>query len=187
MTHHQIINLQARIGTSTDGFWGEQSTAKCQAYLRSMMPKDNPWPKTSQAELTRFYGDAGDESKLINLDVHDLGVRYDGKDVKTIRCHHKVAPSLRHILSEIAQTPHALVLKKYGGVYNNRPMRNGSLPSLHARGAAIDLAPDTNGNRDHWPTRSDMPLEVMEIFAKEGWIPAGAFWSRDSMHYQATQ
>jgi hypothetical protein len=32
-----------------------------------------------------------------------------------------------------------------------------------------------------------MPLDVMEIFAREGWLAAGAFWGRDSMHMQATQ
>ena len=66
-------------------------------------------------------------------------------------------------------------------------MRGGSLPSLHARGAAVDLDPDHNGNGTSWPTRAIMPLEVMEEFAKEGWLAAGAFWGRDSMHMQATQ
>ena len=56
-----------------------------------------------------------------------------------------------------------------------------------ARGAAIDLRPTTNGNRMHWPTASDMPIEVMEIFAVEGWLSAGAFWNRDSMHFQSTK
>jgi hypothetical protein len=27
----------------------------------------------------------------------------------------------------------------------------------------------------------------MEEFAKEGWLSAGAFWSRDAMHFQATK
>jgi hypothetical protein len=107
--------------------------------------------------------------------------------VKSIRCHHKVAPSLRRVLENIAKTPHHWVLKEYAGVFNNRPMRGGSLPSLHARGAAIDLAPSTNGNREHWPSRSNMPIEVMEIFAREAWLPAGAFWSRDGQHFQATR
>jgi hypothetical protein len=66
-------------------------------------------------------------------------------------------------------------------------MRGGSTPSLHARGAAIDLAPSTNGNREHWPSRSNMPIEVMEEFSKEGWLSAGACWSRDGMHFQATR
>ena len=188
MTRNQIIELQKRIGTTPDGFWGPKSIARCKDYLRSFMPLvSHPWPKTDQASLTAFYGKAGDESQLVNLAVGDLDIRYDGKNVKTIRCHHKVAPSLRRILEEIAKTPHAWVLKEYAGCYNNRPMRGGSTPSLHARGAAIDLAPSTNGNREHWPSSANMPIEVMEIFAKEGWLSAGAFWSRDSMHHQATR
>jgi hypothetical protein len=66
-------------------------------------------------------------------------------------------------------------------------MRGGSNWSLHAYGAAIDLAPHNNGLHTHWPTRATMPLEVMEIFARQGWLPAGAFWSRDPMHFQATR
>jgi len=187
MQYHQIIELQKRIGTTPDGFWGQNSTIRCQAHLRSLMPKDNPWPKSDQSSLTEFYGRAGDEKVLVKLDVSDLGIRYDGKDVQSIRCHHKVAPSLRVVLERISKTPHNWVLKEYAGCFNNRPMRGGSLPSLHARGAAIDLAPNTNGNREHWPSRSNMPIEVMEEFAKEGWLPAGAFWSRDAMHFQATR
>jgi hypothetical protein len=66
-------------------------------------------------------------------------------------------------------------------------MRGGSLPSLHARGAAIDLDADNNGNHVAWPVRATMPLEVMEAFAREGWLSAGAAWLRDGMHFQATQ
>ncbi len=65
-------------------------------------------------------------------------------------------------------------------------MRGGSTPSLHARGAAVDLDPDYNGNLVSWPAKAAMPLEVMEAFAREGWLAAGAFWGRDAMHFQAT-
>lgn len=187
MTRNQIVELQKRIGATPDGFWGPASIKACKDHLRDLMPQDHPWPTTDQASLTKFYGRAGDETQLVNLAVGDLDIRYDGKNVKSIRCHHKVAPSLRRILELISKTPHSWVLKEYGGVYNNRPMRGGSLPSLHARGAAIDLAPSTNANREHWPSSANMPLEVMEEFAKEGWLPAGAFWQRDSMHFQATR
>jgi hypothetical protein len=102
-------------------------------------------------------------------------------------CHHKVAQSLKRILEEIAAGPNAAILRQYAGVYNNRTMRNGTSPSLHARGAAIDLAPDANANSTHWPIRATMPLEIMEAFAREGWLPAGAFWGRDAMHFQATR
>jgi hypothetical protein len=188
MTRAEIIKLQERIGTVPDGFWGAKSIAACQKHLRMFMPRPSPWPTTSQAALTAFYGKAGDESQLVNLDVVGLGVKYDGKAVKTIRCHRKVADSLKRVIIALSQIPEGkAALAQYAGCYNNRTMRGGSLPSLHARGAAIDLSPDKNQNRQAWPVSASMPIEVMECFAREGWIPAGAFWGRDAMHFQATQ
>jgi hypothetical protein len=186
MNKQQIIDLQKKIGVEPDGFWGPKSIAASQKHLRRLMPEPNPWPKSDQKSLQAFYGSPGDESKLTNLDVSGLGVKYDGKAVKTIRCHKAVAASLRRVLEKLSVS-HPEILVEYAGVYNNRAMRGGSTPSLHARGAAIDLDPDTNGNSTHWPTKATMPFEVMEEFAKEGWLAAGAFWSRDGMHFQATQ
>jgi len=187
MNQTDIKAMQRRIGVTDDGFWGPKSIAACQAHLRKFMPAKNPWPATDQASLTKFYGKAGDESKLVPLNVEGLGLKYDGKPVKIIRCHAKVADSLRRILVRLAASPHKAVLSEYAGCFNNRAMRGGSLPSLHARGAAVDFDPDHNGNHVSWPTAATMPLEVMEEFAREGWMPAGAFWSRDAMHFQATQ
>jgi hypothetical protein len=187
MTRAKIIAMQERIDVTTDGFWGPRSIASCQRHLRALMPEDCNWPVASQAALSGFYGAAGDPMQLTSLPVQGLGIEYDGKPVKSILCHHKVAASLKRILEEIAAGPHAAILREFAGVYNNRPMRGGSLPSLHARGAAIDLAPGTNANSTHWPSRATMPLEVMESFAREGWLAAGAFWSRDAMHFQATK
>jgi hypothetical protein len=187
MTRIEIQEMQERIGTTPDGFWGPQSIAACQKHLRKLMPKPHPWPKSDQASLSAFYGAAGDPMQLTAIPVLTLGVHYDGKPVKSIMCHHKVAQSLKRILEEIAAGPHAAILTTYAGVYNNRPMRGGSLPSLHARGAAIDLDPATNRLSQSWPVSATMPLEVMEAFAREGWLAAGAFWGRDAMHFQATQ
>jgi hypothetical protein len=185
MTQAQIKLIQQRIGTTPDGFWGPKSIAACQRHLRSLMPSPNPWPKTDQASLTRFYGPPGDESKLVNLPVAGMGIRYDGVAVRTIRCHSKVANSLLRALQAMAEE-FPEILAQFAGCYNNRKMRGGSLPSLHARGAAIDFAPDTNGLNTAWPTRATMPFGVMEIFAREGWKAAGAFWGRDAMHFQST-
>lgn len=186
MNRAQIIAMQDKLRVTPDGFWGPKSNAACQKHLRALMPVPNPWPAADQASLTKFYGRAGDESQLINLGVEGLGVKYDGKAVMTIRCHVKVAESLRRVLQSLAVS-HPQIAAQYAGCYNNRAMRGGTTPSLHARGAAVDFAPDTNGNRVHWPISASMPLEVMEIFAFEGWLPAGAFWSRDAMHFQATR
>lgn len=186
MTKQEIQTMQKKIGVEPDGFWGPQSITACQAHLRQPMPAKNPWPATNQPSLTQFYGQPGDESKLTALNVEGLGIEYDGKPVRIIRCHAKIAASLKRILTAISQGPHRQILKKYAGCFNNRPMRGGTLPSLHARAAAIDLDPESNANHTPWPTHATMPLEVMEEFAKEGWLPAGAFWHRDGMHFQAT-
>jgi hypothetical protein len=186
MTQTQIKEIQTKIGVTPDGFWGPKSIAACQRHLRKLMPSPNPWPATDQASLTRFFGDAGDESKLINLSVVGLGLKYEGKVVKTVRCNAKVGDSLLRVFQSLSKT-HPEILAKYAGCYNNRKMRGGSLPSLHARGAAVDLDPDNNGNLVNWPMKATMPFEVMEAFAKEGWLSAGAFWGRDSMHGQATR
>lgn len=187
MTFSEIQKLQERIGAYPDGFWGPRSIESCKKHLISLYPKVNPWPKSDQKSLLDFYGKPGDESNLTPLIVSHLDIQYDGNPVWTIRCHNKVARSLFNVLAEINGSEDHRILREYAGVFNNRPMRNGNLPSLHARGAAIDLDPNNNQNLSHWPTKSSMPISVMEAFAKEGWLSAGAFWGRDSMHFQATQ
>lgn len=188
MNRAEICNLQQRIGAEPDGFWGPKSVEACQKYLRKFLTGPSPWPKTDQASLQKFYGSPGDESQHATISVSGLGLKYDGKPVQKITCHKKVADSLLRILTALSKFPEGQeALAGYAGVYNNRPMRGGSTPSLHARAAAIDLNPDANGNKVHWPTSATMPIEVMEVFAGEGWMPAGAFWSRDAMHFQATQ
>ena len=186
MKTSDIVAIQKKVGTTPDGFWGPKSITACQVYLRSLMPVPNPWPGTSQSELTDFYGKAGDESRLTNLNVEGLGLKYEGRAVKTVLCHGKVAESLHRVLAALAGT-HPEILAQYAGCYNNRIMRGGSLPSLHARGAAIDLDPDPNDNHTSWPSVAVMPFDIMEAFAKEGWLSAGAFWGRDAMHFQATR
>lgn len=185
MRKEEIITLQKHIGATTDGFWGPKSIATCQRHLRALMPSPNPWPKSDQRSLTAFYGAAGDESQLVNLPA-PVEMLYEGRRIKTIRCHRKVADSLGRALTDAyARRPD--VVQRYDGCFNNRPMRGGSLPSLHARGAAIDLDAGRNGNRVSWPVAATMPIEIMEAFAREGWVNLGWLIGRDSMHHQACQ
>lgn len=191
MNQKEIIAIQTRIGATPDGRWGPKSRAACQAHLRALMPTPNPWPMDNESELIRFYGRPGDESNLVSFDF-PFPMYYEGKRVLRSRCHHKVKDSLLRILGEIGTRwiNHRGILEEaedYGGIYNFRKMRGGSSTSRHAWGIAIDLDPDDNGNRTPWPEKADMPLEIMEAFAREGWLSAGAFWSRDAMHFQATR
>ena len=187
MTREQIIDTQKRIGTNPDGFWGPKSVAACQKHLRALMPKINQWPSANTSAMVKFYGPPGDESQLVLLDVSAYGIRYEGKIVKTLRCHRKVGGSLLSVIRQIHNSPFSYVLKEYNGCFNFRNSRGSSSLSKHAWGAAIDFLASKNGNKTHWPIAATMPIEVMEIFAREGWIAAGAFWSRDAMHFQATR
>lgn len=78
-------------------------------------------------------------------------------------------------------------IDKFFGSYVNRPQRGGTQPSKHAWAAAIDL--DANHNKLHtaWPTKSRMPLQVIEVFAQNGWVNLGTVIWRDAMHFQFTQ
>ena len=183
MNADQIKTIQERIGATPDGFWGPRSIAAAKVWLKRLNAYSREWPGTSQAELTAFYGTAGDESRLVNLPVS--GIYYEGQLVKTIRCHEKVAESLGRIIPKLVKE-FPEIAREYAGCYNNRAMRGGSTPSLHARGAAVDFAPDANGNHVHWPAVAAMPWGVIEIFASEGWLSAAVHWGRDAMHFQAT-
>lgn len=187
MTAAEIKRTQQRVGTVPDGFWGPKSIAACQRHLRALMPNPNPWPATSQSALQAFYGSPGDESQLVWLpEPVDLKLYDKTGEVTRIRCHRKVADSLSRAITEAYKVAPD-VISRYFGCYVNRPMRGGSTPSLHARGAAIDFDANRNGNHTAWPVKSSMPIEVMECFAREGWVAAGAFWGRDAMHFQATR
>jgi len=185
--------MQETVGAEPDGFWGPRSIAACQRYLRSLMPKPHPFPKQDQRSLEAFFGPPG-KVPLVKVPVPYKMYLYDGPGtVKTISIHEKLAESLEAVLKELAkryktdEDRATAGINRYFGTYVNRRMRGGSLPSLHARAAAIDFDANRNGNRTNWPAAARMPLDVMEIFAREGWLSAGAFWSRDAMHHQATQ
>ncbi len=192
MNQTQIKIIQETVGTEPDGFWGPKSVAACQRHLRALMPKPHPWPKVDQASLTKFYGPAGSVPMAPVFVPYKMFLYQGPSTVKSISVHEKLAPSLERILLELGKrykTDEARSeagINKFYGVYANRNMRGGSLPSLHARAAAIDFDAPRNGLNTHWPTRAHMPLDVMEIFAREGWLAAGAFWGRDAMHMQAT-
>lgn len=184
MTRAEIIAIQEKVGVEPDGFFGPKSIAATQKHLRALMAKAGHRPLPNAGDLRLYFGEPGDESNLVNLPVQ--GVKYAGKAVKTIRCNKRCAESLSSILLELADAAPWL-LERYDGCFNFRPMRGGTAWSLHAYGAAIDFDAANNGNHTHWPARATMPFVVMEIFARHGWLSAGAFWNRDAMHHQMSQ
>lgn len=191
MNDAEIRAIQRKIGTLDDGVFGGKSRAALQTYLDSLKPSPNLWPKSDNASLRAFYGEPGDEDNLVRIEF-PFKTLYEGRPVTNTRCHRKVAASLTRILKTIGEKfgnqPGIMEeASDYGGLFNFRLKRGGSSYSLHAYGAAIDLDADDNTFKDVWPQHADMPLEIMEVFAREGWVSAGGEWGYDAMHFQATQ
>lgn len=189
MTTEQIQKMQRIVGVNPDGFWGPKSIRRCRDHLKSLMPTPNPWPFSTREGLRDFYGEPGDEANLVPISF-PFPMFYGEKLVTKSRCHKKVHDSLMRILTRLGTfeggTREILdPVSDYGGIYNFRNKRGGTSLSVHAWGAAIDLDADDNSFRDPWPLVADMPLEIMEEFAKEGWQSAGAFWGYDAMHFEA--
>lgn len=194
MNTKEIMEMQRRIGLTgddVDGFWGPKSIRTCKAHLRMMMPYPHPFPFPDQSSLRAFYGDPGDESNLVSFQF-PYPMYYGGKLVTKSRCHKKIVDPLLRVLEKIGSIyggNEGIIeeAEDYGGIYNYRPKRGGTSWSVHAWGAAIDLDADDNSFRDSWPMKADMPLEIMECFAREGFVSAGAFWGYDAMHHEATR
>lgn len=196
MKEAEIIRTQERVGTKGDGSWGQNSIDACQKYLRDMMPSPHPFPAENTQEFLNFYGRHGEPDgftppgKKITL---PFTIFYEGKAVNSLTAHEKCADSLLRVFERLAKafpdekSRKAAGILTYDGLYNPRLKRGSSTSwSMHSWMNAIDLNAGENGNSTHWPVASTMPIEVIECFAQEGWLSAGAFWGRDAMHFQAT-
>lgn len=198
MTQKEIKHVQEVIGVVVDGFWGPLSTQGAKDHLRSLMPVGRFPTQREVRENTSIFGQNGVPDgytpplKRITLpfSLHLYG--QENEEVKRIPCHEKCADAMLAVFHRLADVYTTTKERKeagildYFGVYNPRFIRHGRVWSMHAYAIAIDLDAKRNKNRSHWPTISKMPIEVMECFAKEGFLAAGAFWSRDAMHFQAT-
>jgi len=196
MKASQIIKLQERIGTLPDGFWGPKSILACQKHLRALMPVPARFPADGTAKFTHFYGahgvDGGYTPPLKTITL-PFTLYYEQTPVKKLAAHVQCADSLLAVFERLAvafPTPQARQeagILTYDGLYNPRLKRGSSTSwSMHSWATAIDFNAAKNGNKTAWPVQAVMPIEVMECFAMEGWLSAGAFWGRDAMHFQAT-
>lgn len=116
-------------------------------------------------------------------------------DIKTkatrLMAHQLVFDSLYDALEEIKNYRGYDYLREQGleilgGVYNYRPMRNGSALSTHSWGIAIDLNPHKAPyrlKRENGSWVNDQPVFIREAFLKRGWVS----FLHDGMHFQAAQ
>jgi len=209
----QMLATDAGIDAGlTDGFWGPQTQFAFDSLLyfeeHGLLPPNwrdetpvpqnpNSWPAQSESELIAFYGQPGDESKLVLVDVpyeHRLAWDLNTK-VRRIRCHNKVADSLLRVLNKVKQRYgddqiRQLRLDRFGGCYNLRRMRGGSAWSTHAWGIALDYDPDMNRlnwGRDKASFAKPEYSSWWQYWEEEGWVSLGKSANYDWMHVQAAK
>ena len=111
------------------------------------------------------------------------------KPVRHILIHRRIAVAVKDALEEIGdyKGPDYLLEKDYdlfGGTYNYRPTRGGSLLTTHAWCISIDLNPDLGPYRKRdkngqWV--NNQPEFITEAFLKRGFVT----FPWDMMHFQA--
>ena len=208
----QIMALDQGIATGpVDGFYGPQ-TAYAVAQLlwlethgrlpgawRDWVPPANPngWPVEREADLAAFYGQPGDESQLVMVDLPyphrlswDLATR-----VERTRCHQKVAAALVRVLGRVLaeygrDRIRELHLDRFGGCFNVRRKRGGTARSTHAWGIAMDYDPDRNAlqwGRDRAAFARPSYDAWWHCWEEEGWVSLGRSANFDWMHVQAAR
>ena len=155
-------------------------------------PVNNRWPNRSQLES--FYGRPGTGHTMLNI-PYPMRIAWNTRQtVNRVTVHSKCADSLERILKEILQVYGYDELRKlgidlFGGIYNNRNIRGGSVPSVHAYAAAIDLDPERNQLRwgsDRAVFARPAYSKMIDAFEREGWVSLGRERNFDWQHFQAS-
>lgn len=141
----------------------------------------------------KMYGDCrkGEMTKKL-VDVVWLRRKW-GKTIK-ITGVNGVAEQLEKVSMELDRLPSRF--DKYlfppAGTFSCRPIAGTMRPSAHSTGTAIDIStahshywrwsdPDGNG-RYRW--QNEIPMEIVEIFERHGFIWGGKWYHYDTMHFE---
>jgi hypothetical protein len=165
-------------------------------------------PRDTDAELIAAYGPPGAQGgrspDLVPL-IPPYPMRLSWSPYSPVArtsVHRLAHDDLMAILTEIGETYNAderkfLGLDLFGGIYNPRRRTGGGRMSTHAWGIAIDIDIARNRYGQRWrpqtaaapgrPAQAGdawMPLAVVQMFERRGWV-AGARWrTADAMHFQ---
>jgi hypothetical protein len=169
-----------------------------QTYRRGQM-KGNPGVNESpgrirnEAFFAKMYGDCnkGEVSKRMRNVRWMPKTKAQNIQVTTVN---DVAGRLERIIAELEGMPDRFkaFLVPSAGTYNCRVVADTGKPSMHASGAAIDIA---TAQTDYWvwargkgpgaiPYRNKIPLEIVEVFEKENFIWGGKWYHYDTMHFE---
>jgi LysM repeat protein len=104
------------------------------------------------------------------------------KSATGIRCHRLLALLFTEVFQRITASGLKATVKTYGGCYQYRAKRNGSKPSTHSWGIAIDFNVGTNA----MGTAGDMDPRLVKLMEDMGFLWGGRWGGagKDPMHFQ---
>jgi D-alanyl-D-alanine carboxypeptidase len=139
-----------------------------------------------------MYGDCNKGEVVRNLRTIDWLPKHGGGKV-TVTTLNGVASALEKVSRELDELPGNLIkyLVPAAGTYNCRKIAGSSARSMHAYGAAIDI---NTGFADYWRWvssdrtqprwRNRVPIRIVRIFEKQGFIWGGYWCHFDTMHFE---
>ena len=153
----------------------------------------DPGRARNAALFDKLYGDCGKGEVAANLvDVVWLPRKW-GRIVKVTKSN-GVAEKLAAVSKELDALPARFdpFLFPSAGTYNCRVIAGTTRVSAHGHGIAIDIATERS---DYWrwagakaggaiPYRNRIPMEIVEIFERHGFIWGGRWYHYDTMHFE---
>jgi hypothetical protein len=139
-----------------------------------------------------MYGDCTKNEVVKNLRTVPWLPKHGGGNV-AVTTENGVAGALESVSRELDELPGDLAkyLIPLAGAYNCRKVAGSSVKSMHAYGAAIDIntkysdywrwAP-SDRNQPRW--RNRIPIQIVRIFEKHGFIWGGYWYHYDTMHFE---
>jgi peptidoglycan L-alanyl-D-glutamate endopeptidase CwlK len=172
---------------------------------RYPMGRDYPIPARNQdpgrirnaAFFRKMYGASESEVRRRLVPVRWLSANLSGRGQRTVyvTATNGVNRRLEEVVRELDALPPAL--KRYvdrpAGTFNWRVVAGTERPSAHSFGIAIDI---NTANADYWhwtgkpegspdiAYRNRIPLEIVEIFERHGFIWGGKWYHYDTMHFE---
>lgn len=153
----------------------------------------DPGRARPEAFFEQMYGDCRKGEVADNLVSVAWMPSRGGHTIQMTRVN-GVADKVRAISAELERLPASFdaYLKPVAGTYVCRVIAGTDRPSTHGLGIAIDLAlkhahywrwskPDASG---HYPWKNEIPLEIINIFEKHGFIWGGRWYHYDTMHFE---
>jgi D-alanyl-D-alanine carboxypeptidase len=149
-----------------------------------------------QPFFTKMYGDCQKKQVAQNLKTIIWLPRHGGRKVRVTTINN-VAANLQKISVELDKLLDKQPgMKKYlspmSGTYNCRKIAGTDRYSVHAYGAAVDINVkqahywrwSKPGKSGLYPWRNKIPLEIVEIFERHGFIWGGKWYHYDTMHFE---